>query len=75
LSGEGEQVLDILKIINHPDYQPHQDPGVGGPLEGSDISVYIVDDSQFKMGNTKIAEFPIPTPERPTPVHEHHIYV
>ena len=44
-------MLDILKIINHPDYQPNQDPGVGGPLEGNDISVYLVDDSQFKMGN------------------------
>ena len=58
LSGEGEQVLDILKIINHPDYQPNQDPGVGGPLEGNDISVYIVDDSQFKMGkNTQYDTF------------------
>ena len=51
ISGEGEVVLDILKIINHPDYKPNEGPGVGGPIEGNDISVYVVDDSEFKLGN------------------------
>jgi len=49
ISGEGEVVLDILKIINHPDYKPNEGPGVGGPIEGNDISVYVVDDSEFKL--------------------------
>ena len=53
-SDEKETVLDILKIINHPDYKPNQEAGTGGPIEGNDISVYIVDDSQFEMGNTCI---------------------
>ena len=51
LSNEREAVLDIKKIINHPDYRPNGDPGVGGPIEGSDICVYIVDQSEFTMGN------------------------
>ena len=54
ISDEEETVLDILKIINHPDYKPNQEAGIGGPIEGNDISVYIVDDSEFIMSNTFI---------------------
>jgi len=48
-SPETEVVLDILEIINHPDYKPNEEPGVGGPIEGNDISVYKVQDSNFRM--------------------------
>ena len=51
ISGEGEVVLDILEIINHPGYKPNEGPGVGGPIEGNDISVYVVDDTDFTLGN------------------------
>ena len=50
ISGEGEAVLDIIKIINHPEYKPNGDPGIGGPIAGNAISVYIVDDTNFKLG-------------------------
>ena len=46
---ETEIVLDILEIVNHPDYKPNEGPGVGGPIEGNDIAVYKVNDSLFKM--------------------------
>ena len=48
-SPEHERVLDILEIINHPDYKPNEAPGVGGPIEGNDLAVYKVMDSQFRM--------------------------
>ena len=50
ISGEGEVVLDILEIINHPGYKPNEGPGVGGPIEGNDISD-VVDDTNFKLGD------------------------
>ena len=50
LSPEREAVLDIKEFVNHPDYQPNGARGVGGPLEGNDISVYFVDATNFTMG-------------------------
>ena len=41
-------VLSILEIRNHPNYIPLTESSqAGGPIDGSDISVYIVDDSNF----------------------------
>ena len=51
MSFEREAVLDIKKIVNHPDYKPNEGLGVGGPIEGSDICIYITDQSEFRMGN------------------------
>ena len=51
LSIEKERVLDIKRIINHPKYKPNRGPSEGGPIEGSDICVYLVEESNFNMGN------------------------
>ena len=51
LSVENERVLDIKRIINHPRYKPNRGPGEGGPIEGNDICVYLVEESNFYMGN------------------------
>ena len=37
-----EVVLDIVEIINHPDYSPEK-----GPLHGGDIAVYKVNETQM----------------------------
>lgn len=42
ISWENEIILDIKKIMNHENFQP------GKPLQGSDIAVYLVDESQAK---------------------------
>jgi len=60
-SNEIEIVLDILEIVNHPDYKPNEGPGVGGPIEGNDIAVYKVNDSLFKM--TKLKTWPACLPK------------
>ena len=52
VSTEEEIVLDVLEIINHPDYKPNEGPGVGGPIEGNDVAVYKVDDSDFRMSKS-----------------------
>ena len=45
-SGEEYNIkLEILQVIQHPDFNTR--PG-GGPRLGSDIAVFIVDDSQLK---------------------------
>ena len=51
-SPEREAVLDIMEFINHPDYQPNGARGVGGPLEGNDICVYIVDGKNLTLGRS-----------------------
>ena len=45
------QILPIKEIRNHPKFNPitNTDTLKGGPIDGYDISVYIVDDSEFKM--------------------------
>merc|ERR1711971_1172176 len=49
-SVELEQVFNIKRIVNHPNYQPNRDGiGQGGPIEGNDISVYHVE-TTFKLG-------------------------
>jgi hypothetical protein len=47
-------VFDIKEIINHPNYKPPVKGGslTGGPIDGYDISVYIVNDANFTTMNT-----------------------
>jgi hypothetical protein len=48
-------VLDIIEIRNHPKYQPLTlNSQNGGPIGGYDISVYIVDDTNFEMNPNSI---------------------
>jgi hypothetical protein len=50
LSKLNTAVLTIEEIRIHPSYQPlHSDTQTGGPAEGYDISVYIVDDSRLTL--------------------------
>ena len=44
LSLENEVVLEVRKIINHPDFDVRK-----GLTNGADISVYFVDDSPLKL--------------------------
>ena len=47
--------LNILEIRNHPSYTPlEQGSLAGGPIGGSDISVYIVDDTSFSVNADSI---------------------
>jgi hypothetical protein len=60
-------ILDILEIRNHPDYKPlTKDSSVeGGPIDGSDISIYIVDDTILKQRMNKFTIWPacLPKPD------------
>jgi hypothetical protein len=46
-----ESVLDVIEIRNHPDYSPLTSGDIqnSGPIGGFDISVYIVNDTNFAM--------------------------
>ena len=50
---EQEKVLEILKITNHPGYNPGTEedfgPYIKGPFTGSDISVYHVNDANLTL--------------------------
>ena len=46
-------IFDILEVRNHPNYKPlTQGSQSGGPIEGNDISVYIVNDTNFTNMNS-----------------------
>jgi hypothetical protein len=46
-----QNILNVIEIRNHPDYIPlkAEDPLNSGPIGGSDISVYIVNDTAFTL--------------------------
>jgi hypothetical protein len=58
-------ILEILEIRNHPNYKPlSQGSSVeGGPIEGYDISIYIVDDTVLKQRMNKSTIWPACLPQ------------
>ena len=66
---ENERILKVTKITNHPNYSPgteeDRNANLKGPYAGSDISVYHVDDTEFRMKEGEVWPACLPREDGP----------
>jgi len=62
-SDEDEIVLNIKRIIKHPNYEPGTNEDRRGPYTGYDIAVYQVDDTNLKLERRKLYPACLPKPQ------------
>ena len=67
---EKEKVLEVLQISKHPGYNPGTGEDFGqnqkGPFAGNDISVYHVDDTNFRLTEGELWPACLPKLEEPS---------